>query len=70
MIKAVIAARAESLSRFMQAYAQLAKLPPPKKENVDLAASPSDEEKKSTRPAKKRAIPRLRDAKPKKKNAK
>jgi two-component system, NtrC family, nitrogen regulation sensor histidine kinase NtrY len=33
----VIAARAESLSRFMQAYAQLAKLPPPQKENVDLA---------------------------------
>lgn len=32
----VIAARAESLSRFMQAYAQLAKLPPPQKENVDL----------------------------------
>lgn len=33
----VIAARAESLSRFMQAYARLAKLPPPQKENVDLA---------------------------------
>ena len=32
----VIAARAESLSRFMQAYAQLAKLPPPQKEDVDL----------------------------------
>ena len=33
----VIAARAESLSRFMQAYARLAKLPPPQKENVDLS---------------------------------
>jgi two-component system nitrogen regulation sensor histidine kinase NtrY len=33
----VIAARAESLSRFMQAYARLAKLPPPQKENVNLA---------------------------------
>ena len=32
----VIAARAESLSRFMQAYARLARLPPPQKESVDL----------------------------------
>ncbi len=32
----VIAARAESLSRFMQAYARLARLPPPQKEAVDL----------------------------------
>jgi two-component system nitrogen regulation sensor histidine kinase NtrY len=32
-----IAARADSLSRFMQAYTQLAKLPPPQKEEVDLA---------------------------------
>ncbi len=32
----VIAARAESLSRFMQAYARLARLPPPQKEPVDL----------------------------------
>jgi nitrogen fixation/metabolism regulation signal transduction histidine kinase len=31
-----IAARAESLGRFMQAYARLAKLPPPQKEHVDL----------------------------------
>jgi two-component system, NtrC family, nitrogen regulation sensor histidine kinase NtrY len=31
-----IAARADSLSRFMQAYTQLAKLPPPQKEDVDL----------------------------------
>lgn len=31
-----IATRADSLSRFMQAYTQLAKLPPPQKENVDL----------------------------------
>ncbi len=32
----VIAARAESLSRFMQAYARLARLPPPQKEPIDL----------------------------------
>ena len=32
----VIAARAESLSRFMQAYARLARLPPPQKEAVRL----------------------------------
>ncbi len=32
----VIAARAESLSRFMQAYARLARLPPPQKEPVRL----------------------------------
>jgi nitrogen fixation/metabolism regulation signal transduction histidine kinase len=32
----VIASRAESLSRFMQAYARLARLPPPQKEPVDL----------------------------------
>jgi len=32
----VIAARAESLSRFMQAYARLARLPPPQKEAIDL----------------------------------
>jgi two-component system, NtrC family, nitrogen regulation sensor histidine kinase NtrY len=32
----VIAARAESLSRFMQAYTRLAKLPPPQKEPVEL----------------------------------
>lgn len=32
----VIAARAESLSRFMQAYARLARLPPPQKEPVNL----------------------------------
>ena len=31
-----IAARADSLSRFMQAYTRLAKLPPPQKEGVDL----------------------------------
>jgi len=31
-----IAARADSLSRFMQAYTRLAKLPPPQKENVDV----------------------------------
>src|SRR5438876_9469071 len=31
-----IAARADSLSRFMQAYTRLAKLPPPQKEDVDL----------------------------------
>ena len=31
-----IAARADSLGRFMQAYARLAKLPPPHKEHVDL----------------------------------
>ena len=31
-----IAARAESLSRFMQAYTRLAKLPPPQMEDVDL----------------------------------
>ncbi|MGH8094723.1 MAG: sensor histidine kinase [Chthoniobacterales bacterium] len=33
----VIATRAESLSRFMQAYARLARLPPPQKEQIDLA---------------------------------
>ncbi len=32
-----IAARADSLSRFMEAYARLARLPPPQKEYVDLA---------------------------------
>jgi two-component system nitrogen regulation sensor histidine kinase NtrY len=32
-----IAARADSLSRFMQAYTRLAKLPPPQKDDVDLA---------------------------------
>jgi nitrogen fixation/metabolism regulation signal transduction histidine kinase len=32
----VIASRAESLSRFMQAYARLARLPPPQKESVEL----------------------------------
>jgi two-component system nitrogen regulation sensor histidine kinase NtrY len=31
-----IAARADSLSRFMQAYTRLAKLPPPQMEDVDL----------------------------------
>jgi two-component system, NtrC family, nitrogen regulation sensor histidine kinase NtrY len=33
----VIASRAESLSRFMQAYARLARLPPPQKEKFDLS---------------------------------
>lgn len=33
----VIATRAASLSRFMQAYARLARLPPPQKEQFDLA---------------------------------
>src|SRR3979490_1510742 len=32
----IIATRAESLSRFMQAYARMARLPPPQKEPVDL----------------------------------
>src|SRR5437870_3064234 len=32
-----IASRADSLSRFMEAYARLARLPPPQKEAVDLA---------------------------------
>ena len=32
----IIATRAESLSRFMQAYARLARLPPPQKEKFDL----------------------------------
>jgi two-component system nitrogen regulation sensor histidine kinase NtrY len=31
-----IAARADALSRFMEAYARLARLPPPQKEDVDL----------------------------------
>jgi two-component system, NtrC family, nitrogen regulation sensor histidine kinase NtrY len=31
-----IAARAEALNRFMEAYARLARLPPPQKEDVDL----------------------------------
>ena len=34
----VIATRAESLSRFMQAYARLARLPPPQKEKIEVAA--------------------------------
>ncbi|HEX3818400.1 MAG TPA: ATP-binding protein [Chthoniobacterales bacterium] len=34
----VIATRAESLSRFMQAYARLARLPPPQKDQIDLGA--------------------------------
>jgi len=33
----VIASRADSLSRFMQAYARLARLPPPQKETLDLS---------------------------------
>lgn len=33
----VIATRAESLSRFMQAYSRLARLPPPQKEEIPLA---------------------------------
>ena len=33
----VIASRADSLSRFMQAYARLARLPPPQKEVLDLS---------------------------------
>lgn len=33
----VIASRAESLSRFMQAYARLARLPPPQKEIINVA---------------------------------
>jgi nitrogen fixation/metabolism regulation signal transduction histidine kinase len=32
----VIASRAESLSRFMQAYARLARLPPPQKQRISL----------------------------------
>jgi len=32
-----IAARADALSRFMEAYARLARLPPPQKEDVDLS---------------------------------
>src|SRR5437867_7204282 len=32
----IIATRAESLSHFMQAYARLARLPPPQKETIDL----------------------------------
>jgi nitrogen fixation/metabolism regulation signal transduction histidine kinase len=35
---AVIASRSESLSRFMSAYARLAKLPPPKLARLDVAA--------------------------------
>ena len=35
----VISGRAEALSRFMGAYARLAKLPPPQFTNVDVAAS-------------------------------
>ena len=33
----VIATRADSLSRFMQAYARLARLPPPQKEEMDVS---------------------------------
>jgi nitrogen fixation/metabolism regulation signal transduction histidine kinase len=33
----IIATRADSLSRFMQAYARLARLPPPQKETVNIA---------------------------------
>lgn len=35
---AIIAGRAESLSRFMRSYARLAKLPPPELEDVDVAS--------------------------------
>src|SRR5437867_8726796 len=35
---AVIESRSESLNRFMEAYAELAKLPPPKMQPVDVAA--------------------------------
>ncbi|MCA1557979.1 MAG: PAS domain-containing protein [Acidobacteria bacterium] len=35
---AVIAARAESLSRFMEAYSRLAKLPPPQMEELDVTS--------------------------------
>ena len=34
----VVSARAEALSRFMKAYTRLAKLPPPRRGNVDVAA--------------------------------
>jgi two-component system nitrogen regulation sensor histidine kinase NtrY len=34
----VISARAEALTRFMEAYARLAKLPPPRKQSVDVGA--------------------------------
>src|SRR5207249_11934060 len=33
-----IASRADSLSRFLQAYTRLTKLPPPQKQDVDLAS--------------------------------
>src|SRR4029077_13040047 len=33
-----IASRADSLSRFLQAYTRLTKLPPPQKQDIDLAA--------------------------------
>jgi two-component system nitrogen regulation sensor histidine kinase NtrY len=33
----IISTRAEALSRFMQAYARLARLPPPQKEEINLA---------------------------------
>src|SRR5204863_9407182 len=32
-----IASRADSLSRFLQAYTRLTKLPPPQKQDIDLA---------------------------------
>lgn len=35
---AIIASRAESLSRFMEAYARLARLPPPRPQSVDVAS--------------------------------
>jgi hypothetical protein len=35
---AVIGSRAESLNRFMSAYATLAKLPPPKRQRMDVGA--------------------------------
>ena len=35
----VIESRSESLSRFMAAYAQLAKLPPPRFQSVDIASN-------------------------------
>ena len=58
---AVIASRSESLSRFMSAYARLAKLPPPKLAPLDVGARRSTASRRSRRGTTSRSLggPRL-----------
>ena len=61
----IIATRAESLSRFMQAYARLARLPPPQKEMINLSELVRRVASLETRlPVRVVAGPRRDDAKP------